>query len=147
VSAVAIHNKMALQCPELLELLYQPYYRIPRPILGLSGNKDIYPKPIFMKIGKHFSCDLSYATIENAQKHPNTPKLSEMQVKALNMLDELAEDRELYHEFCLDAGDIIYINNRSILHARRAFEDDSIPQKKRLLLRLHLNIQDKNNEK
>jgi hypothetical protein len=144
VSALAIHNKMMENCPELLKTLYQPYYRTHRRISGLCNN-EVHAKPIFTQDGGSFSCDISRPVIENAQKRPEVPKLSEMQVDALNMLESLAESPELYHEFFLEPADIIYINNHTMLHARTGFEDDVNPEKKRLLLRLHLNGECKNN--
>ena len=41
-------------------------------------------------------------------------------------------------EFLLQPGDMIFINNLTVLHARSGFENDPDPAKKRLLLRLWL---------
>jgi len=138
VSATAIHNKIKQTHPDLLKALYQPYYRTYRHISGLSGSGHLHAQPIFTRLDGQFSCNVCRPVIDNAQKHKAVPRLSQAQVEALDMLEKLAEHPELCHDFFLDPGDIIYMNNNVMLHARKAFEDDKVPEKKRLLLRLHL---------
>ena len=138
VSSVAIHNKIIEEYPELVSQLYQPYYRTYRNIANISNKKLFYTKPIFDFDGTNFSCDMTRPTINNAQKLEGVPKLSAKQIKALDLLEEYAECSELCHQFFLDPGDILYINNHLLLHARQAFKDYDEVDKKRLLLRLHL---------
>lgn len=138
VSSVAIHNKMVEEYPELVPELYQPYYQTYRNIANVPNKKLFYTKPVFEFDGSRFSCDMTRPTITNAQKLEGVPKLSAKQIKALDILEEYAECSELCHQFFLDPGDILYVNNHLLLHARQAFEDYDEVDKKRLLLRLHL---------
>lgn len=43
-------------------------------------------------------------------------------------------------EFMLEPGDILMMNNYTVLHARTPFEDWETPERQRLLLRLWLNL-------
>lgn len=138
VSSIAIHNKILKSYPDLLNILYQPFYRTYRHITGLSHRKNVHLYPVFNRIGNQFSCDLSRPVIENAQKINGVPKLTTHQIKALDTLERFAEDPELCHSFLLEPGDMIYMNNHILLHARNEFMDYPEPEKKRLLLRLHL---------
>jgi len=63
-----------------------------------------------------------------------TRPLSTSQIKALDILDKVAKRFSM--EIALKAGDIVFVNNLSITHSRRAFEDDL--KHKRHLLRLYL---------
>jgi len=68
-----------------------------------------------------------------------TRPLSTSQIKALDVLDTVAKRFSL--EITLQSGDMVFVNNLSITHSRRAFEDDL--KHRRHLLRLYL----RNNEK
>jgi hypothetical protein len=63
-----------------------------------------------------------------------TRPLSASQIKALDVLDMVAKRFSL--EIALQSGDIVFVNNLSIAHSRRAFEDG--PKHRRHLLRLYL---------
>ena len=63
-----------------------------------------------------------------------TRPLSAAQLKALDVLDMVAKRFAL--EITLKPGDVMFVNNLSITHSRRAFEDD--PKHRRHLLRLYL---------
>jgi hypothetical protein len=56
------------------------------------------------------------------------------QWEALDMLSNLAD--ELSFEMSFAPGDIQFVNNHVIYHARTAFEDDAVSGHDRLLLRL-----------
>ena len=63
-----------------------------------------------------------------------TRPLSTSQIKALDVLDTVAKRFSL--EITLQSGDMVVVNNLSITHSRRAFEDDL--KHRRHLLRLYL---------
>lgn len=138
VSSVAIHNKMLKERPELVAELYRPYYRSYRNIANEVDKNKVYSKPIIEIKNGRFSCDLSRPTITRAQRLDHVPKLSLLQQEALDVFEHFAESPEFCYEFLLDPGDILYMNNHLLLHSRQAFEDDDDPEKKRLLLRLHI---------
>ncbi len=64
--------------------------------------------------------------------------LTARQVRALDVLDEVLNRRELRVEFALKPGEMYFINNRWILHNRTAFEDHADPGRRRHLVRLWL---------
>lgn len=137
-SAIAIHNQILRKDRTLLETLYQPYYRTYRRISGRSQSNDYEVKPIFTLKEGQFSCDISRSTIERAQRLQEVPKLTQLQMEALDLFETLAESTPLCYEFFLQPGDILYINNHRVLHARKAFKNSATLKKERLLLRLHL---------
>jgi alpha-ketoglutarate-dependent taurine dioxygenase len=60
------------------------------------------------------------------------------QLAALDALDRVAGDPRLRAEFALRPGDMVFVNNRWVLHNRTAYEDHPEPDRRRHLLRLWL---------
>jgi hypothetical protein len=86
-----------------------------------------------------FTSHYSRTYIEAAQRRPEgeVPRVSDSQWQALNLLGKLAE--ELCFEMSFAPGDIQFVNNHVIYHARSAFADDDEGHD-RLLLRLWLSM-------
>jgi Taurine catabolism dioxygenase TauD, TfdA family len=76
--------------------------------------------------------------IGSAQRFPEARRLTPEDIEALDMLAELAGDPELRLNMKFMAGDIQFLHNHTILHARSAYEDWPEVERKRHLLRLWL---------
>jgi hypothetical protein len=137
VSTGAIHNVLLQRRPDILEALFQDFWRSR---LGEESDKaeTVYPLPIFGlregKLTSHYS--LTY--IEAAQMVPDVPRLSALQKEAIDLLMATAE--ELCFEMVLEPGDIQFINSHVTYHGRTEFTDDPENRKDRLLLRLWLSM-------
>ena len=104
-----------------------------------GSHEDVYPLPIFgIRDGK-FTSHYSRTYVEAAQRRPESevPRVSDRQWQALDLLAEIAEEQCLEMSFA--PGDIQFVNNHVIYHARSAFEDDDEGHG-RLLLRLWLSM-------
>jgi hypothetical protein len=75
--------------------------------------------------------------IEAGQQKAGVP-LTPEQVAALDTLDGVLRKPELRVEFALRARDMLFLNNRWLLHNRTAFEDNPEPEQRRHLVRLWL---------
>jgi alpha-ketoglutarate-dependent taurine dioxygenase len=64
--------------------------------------------------------------------------LSPEQLEALDILDGVLSDPDSRVEFSLRPGEMLFVNNRWVLHNRTAFEDHSEPERRRHLVRLWL---------
>ena len=84
------------------------------------------------KLTSHYS----RTYIEAAQLLPGTPALTDAQWRALELLAATAE--ELCLEMRLAPGDLQFLNNHVIYHARGAFQDDPAQGRRRLLYRVWL---------
>jgi hypothetical protein len=134
-SAVAIHDAMVRRRPDLAALLYEPIWRSR---LGeeADGGESIYGLPVFtVKDGK-FASHYSRTYVEAAQKLPTTPQMTAAQWEALDMLAQLGD--EFCYEMYLDPGDMQFLNNHVVYHARAAFRDDPEAGKVRNLYRIWL---------
>src|SRR5262249_53239970 len=76
--------------------------------------------------------------IESARRFPDVPPLTQHQVDALDLFDELANDEAIHLFMEFQAGDIQIVHNHTMLHDRTAFEDWPEPRLRRHLLRLWL---------
>ncbi|TAQ89929.1 hypothetical protein B7494_g1785 [Chlorociboria aeruginascens] len=136
-SVSQIYNELLKTKPDVARLLLKPDW--PMDIRRRFCNTDT--RPLFWKHeGKLLASVIPDALIgfENVQRPANLPKLNIAQVSALNEVQALA------HRFKLSLptreGDLTFINNFAVLHAREEFQDSE--QNRRYLVRMWL----KNNE-
>lgn len=76
--------------------------------------------------------------IRDSQRHASAPRLSAAQRDAIDLIDEIAADPSFHLDMEFRPGDIQWLKNSAILHARTEFEDFPEPERKRHLLRLWL---------
>ena len=87
----------------------------------------------------HFTTQYSRTFVESAPSVPGVPPLSPQQVEALDLLHEIGE--EICVQGYFEPGDMQFINNHVVYHARGAYEDDEAGHD-RLLYRLWLSMPD-----
>ncbi|HXP06322.1 MAG TPA: TauD/TfdA family dioxygenase [Stellaceae bacterium] len=137
VSSMAVHNAMAARRPDLLERLYQPFPTDRRGEVP-EGKDPFYEAPVFNPHAGYLSVLYSRLHIGSAQRFPEARRLTPDDIEALDMLGELAADPELRLDIDFQPGDIQFLHNHTILHARSAYEDWPEVERKRHLLRLWL---------
>jgi alpha-ketoglutarate-dependent taurine dioxygenase len=64
--------------------------------------------------------------------------LTPAQIQALDVLDGVLSRPEFRAEFYLEPGQMLFVNNRWILHNRTMFEDHPEPERRRHYVRLWL---------
>ena len=137
VSSMMLHNVMAERRPDRLERLYQP---VPVDRRGEvpEGKLPFYEAPVFNAHNGLVSVLYSRLHIGSAQRFPEARRLTPEDVEALDMLQTLAGDPELRLDMNFMPGDIQFLHNHTILHARTGYEDWPEVERKRHLLRLWL---------
>jgi hypothetical protein len=78
--------------------------------------------------------------IRSAQVRDDVPRLTELDHRALDAIQELAEMDRFRFDMVLRPGDMQWVNNHVLIHSRTEFEDFEEPEKKRHLLRLWLSV-------
>jgi len=140
ISSIALRDAVARERPDLLDVLHQPYFH------SYQGTQDpvqppFYRLPIFGSHPTHFAARTNRKNIIAAQRDfPEVPRLTDDQVAALDLLDELMPSEELCFSMVLERGDMQLLNNYVTLHSRTEFEDYEDPDLKRHLFRLWLAI-------
>ena len=138
VSAVTVHDEIRRCEPRLLAPLYRGYHYHR---LGEQAPDEEtatpYRIPVFAVRNQQLSCRYQRAGIAAGQRERGAPLTSE-DIAALNLFDEVARAPENRLSFYLERGDMIVINNYTVLHARTEFQNFPEPERQRRLVRLWL---------
>jgi len=137
VSSMTLHNVMAARRPDLLARLFQPF-PVDRRGEVPEGKAPFYEAPVFNEHAGTLSVLYSRLHINSAQRFPQARRLAPEDIEALEMFGDLANDPELRLDMAFEPGDIQFLHNHTILHARSAYEDWPEIERKRHLLRLWL---------
>lgn len=137
VSSTSIYNEMVRSRPDLVRVLSEPFH-VDRKGEIPEGKGPTYELPIFHHFADHLTTIYARDFIEAAQRFDHVPRLTDVQIEAMDLLDELAASDDLRFDIDFRPGDIQFLHNHQILHARTAYEDYPEPERKRHLLRLWL---------
>jgi hypothetical protein len=135
VSSTTIFNEMRRRRPDLLRVLLDPIETDRRGEVP-EGGKAYFSIPVFNWHEGMVSAIYQRQYIESARRFPEVAPLSLLQIEALDLFDELANDSALNFTMELQPGDMQFVHNHTILHDRTAFEDFPESERKRHLLRL-----------
>ena len=137
VSALAVHNTMARERPDLMALLYRGFHNARHPD-GLPPTP--HRVPVFAEGPRGMECYYLPVTIRQASEegYPLSPEERE----ALACMAGIADRPALRLDMDFREGDIQFLNNRKILHARTDYVDPPDRSQWRHLLRLWLMMPD-----
>jgi len=138
VSGVTVHDEIRRRAPRLLAPLYRGYHYHR---LGEEGPDEEpatpYRVPVFSVRNSQLSCRYQRSGIAAGHKERGVP-LGEEDLAAFNLFDEIAKAPENRLSFFLERGDMIVINNYTVMHARTQFRNFPEPERQRRLIRLWL---------
>ena len=140
VSSVTLYNSILERRPDLAKELEFNFYRSRRGEIP-DGEIPYIRQPVFSVTDGYFSARGASSTINRAQDLPEVPKLSEKQWEAINFFQQLCGELALKIDW--EPGDVSFVLNHVSLHARTAYEDWPEPDRKRHLLRLWINLDQK----
>jgi hypothetical protein len=135
VSSVTVYNEMLKRRPDLVAELVKPWYMDRRGEVA-PGKKPWYKLPIYSVRDGYMSSRGGGGHALSAQRFPDVPRLTDVQREALEVRARLTEELCLHQTF--EPGDMQFLHNHVILHARTAYEDYDEPERRRHLLRLWL---------
>jgi hypothetical protein len=135
--ALRIHNRLVSERPDLAAALYDD---LPNDFRGeqAAGGKPYYLVPVFTEWDDRLFVRCIPPYILASQRHPETPRLTDLQKEALAAVVEMADDPENHVLMDLLPGDMQFINNYHVFHGRTAYEDDRTSGHIRHLKRLWL---------
>jgi hypothetical protein len=138
VSGVTVHDEMRRRAPELLAPLYRGYHYHR---LGEEGPDEEpttpYRVPVFANCEGQLSVRYQRAGIAAGHRVRGVP-LTHEDVAAFNLFDDIAKAPENRLAFYLERGEMVVINNYTLMHARSQFENHPEPERRRCLVRLWL---------
>ncbi|KAK6212664.1 hypothetical protein LQW54_005086 [Pestalotiopsis sp. IQ-011] len=134
-SSFDLYNKLALNHPGVLETLASPW------VLDTFKDYAKYP-PLRMPFLHRAGTDkiifrfsrYPLTGFQGLKRNPSLPALTEAQVKALDAVQFMAAANSI--EIPMMKGDILFVNDQAIMHARGSFSDKDFAQ--RHLLKMFL---------
>jgi len=141
VSAMAVHDALVAERPDLLPALYRGYY-LYRPKLDRGDAPALTPAPVPV-YARNAAGALNVFCVPDPV-HQGVLRegvvLSPPEKEALDLLDDIAHRPELRLEMDLEAGDMQFLNNRLVMHGRTEYTDHPETERRRLMLRLWLMV-------
>lgn len=142
VSSVTLYNEIRARRPDLCEALFRPFPTDRRGEVP-DGMDPWFDMPVFHWHAGALTTIYVGQYIRSAQAlFERAPRLDALQWEAIDLVDTLANDPSLSLSMDFRPGDMQFIHNHQILHAREDFEDWPEPERRRHLLRLWLSPAD-----
>lgn len=140
VSSKALVAEFARRRPDLVDTLRSDFY------YSYQGAQDAsqppyYIIPLLGSADAPFAFRINRKNVTAAQRDfPEIPRLTQQQVEALDLIDELLADPNLLFTMWFEKGDLQLLNNYTVVHSRTSFVDYEEHDKKRHLIRLWMSV-------
>lgn len=133
-SLYTVHDRMMDRYPESLERLYQPMF-FDRQKEHAEGEARVCLAPYFSWRGDRLFARANSSLVRKGYDVAGEP-MDHALLTALDGIDEVCSDEEIWFEAALERGQIQYLNNHEVGHYRSEFVNHGDPDKKRHLYRL-----------
>lgn len=135
-SSMTVYNEILRRRPDLLPAAFLPFPTDRRGEVP-EGMNPWFEIPIFNWYEGRLSAIYLRHYIEEAQRRfPAAPRLTPEQVEVMDLIDSLVNDPAIHLQMAFERGDMQFLHNHQILHARNDFENWPEPERHRHLLRL-----------
>lgn len=137
VSAAAVYNEAVRRRPDLVGVFEASWWWDRR-------KKDLsvsfFECRIFAVENNTLTSYYGRGHLESASRGPDVPALTAQQIEALDLLDEITNEPAFVLNMHFRPGDIQFLNNYKVWHARTDYVDWPEPDRKRDLYRLWLTV-------
>jgi alpha-ketoglutarate-dependent taurine dioxygenase len=141
-SGVTVHDEIRRRAPHLLAPLYRGYHYHR---LGEESESEApvteYRVPVFANRSGQVSCRYLRSGIAGGHAAIGKP-LAEEDIAAMDLFDSISTDPQNRLAFFLERGEMIVVNNYTVMHARTRFVNHPEPERRRQLVRLWLDAED-----
>ncbi|MDP3747671.1 MAG: TauD/TfdA family dioxygenase [Phenylobacterium sp.] len=144
VSTMTIYNRLLDEAPHVLETLYRGfnyYVRLTETAPGGEEKGRVGPvrDAAYIHADGRLTGGINPQSIRSLPEVTGEPIPAE-ELEALETVERIAESPGLSLRFAMRPGDLLLVDNYMVLHKRTQFVDFPEPSRKRLLLRLWLNL-------
>ena len=136
---MAVYNRIHEKRPDLLKPLLEGFHYDLVGKTRTAGQVTRNRVPVYSWCEGYLSCRFNKQQIELGAARTGEA-LSQAQKQAITLFEELALSEEFLLPMAFEPGDIQLLNNHITVHSRGGFTDWEDSEKRRLLLRLWLNI-------
>jgi len=137
VSSVTVFNEVRKRRPDLAPLMFEPFC-FDLHEQQAPGAKPYWTMPICTYTDAGLRTWFAEWYVRMAQRHPEVPRLTADQDELIDLIVSIANDPDIHIDIDFETGDMQFLKNAVILHARGAYDDHDEPERKRHLLRLWL---------
>ena len=137
ISAYSVHKAISDERPDLIPLLYAKYEFEPRLLHRWQTGPPTRSMPIFEEKNNQLITHYARVLIEPGMEIAGRP-LTNDQTEALDFLDSVLDRQELFFEYGLRAGEMLFVNNHRILHGKTVHQDRAKTGDVRMLKRIWL---------
>ncbi|WP_419737347.1 TauD/TfdA family dioxygenase [Pseudomonas sp. COR18] len=130
----AVHDRLMRENPALCQALYQPlaFYD---PTRDSASDRRFFLCPVFALEHGVFASRFYRQRNLDCERLPGAPRLGNIARAALNAVHDTACLPDMCLELELLPGDLQFLNNHLVCHARTSFTDSAQPGRQRHLLR------------
>lgn len=140
-SATTVWNTLVQRRPDLARALTEPVAFTRWGEIG-EGQGPFYELPPFQFAGGRVVTVYLPGATHKAQVLEGARQLTEPQIEALKLVNEIADDPAIRLDMDFRNGDMQFLCNHFTLHSRTSYEDWPEPERRRHLLRLWLACND-----
>lgn len=139
-SSVSVYNEILRRRPDLAGRLYEPFLL---DIRNEASSRDLryVEVPPCRYSGGDLRTFYHSDYFRSVVRHDDVEPLGERETELLDLYEEIAADPDWCVEMNLAPGEIQWLCNHTIVHARTAYEDGRADGGRRHLLRLWLSIE------
>lgn len=138
-SSVHVFNEMLRRSPDLAPELFEPF-ELDRRDEQAPGEPPTAQIPPATWDGSSLRTFWHSDYMRSADRHDGV-ELSGRRLAAMDLYDEIANDDGTHLDMWLQEGDMQFISNHTVIHARTGYEDHDDPHERRHLLRLWLSLE------
>jgi len=139
-SGAAVHNRLLMERPDLLDVLYGEYVFRRMELDAEFGDATLVKNVvIFSRDSGQLTCNVSGSYPHRAVTAGDAA-MTTLQIEALEEMKRMSASPDLYLDMEIREGDIQFLNNRTILHGRTGYEDATDIARRRHMMRLWLEV-------
>lgn len=137
VSSAMLHNLILRGKPDYLKALYDGYYYMSQAVDNENNAQRVSSKrvPVFTRKGDTVQGYYISQVVQRAIDHGGV-SYNPVEDDARQEIQRVAERPGVAFEFLLEPGDLLLVNNRALMHARRDYADFPEIDRRRHLFRL-----------
>lgn len=137
ISSVAVHDELVRTQPAVANLLHEPWWHDRK---SGDGPESFFQCSVYAEHDGRLFAHYGRQYMESASRGAGVPELTAEQVAALDALDAVANAPEFVLNMNFAVGDIQFLNNYTVMHARTDYVDHPEPERRRDLIRLWLTL-------
>lgn len=136
MSFTTAHNQLLARHPDLLPRLYQPFW-FDRQREHRPDEAPVFAAPMFLYRGDALAARLALFQVRSGYAM-QALEMDDETRRAIAAVEAVFADASAEFDFMMEPGQIQFVANREIGHARTEFEDAADDAQKRMLVRLWL---------